>query len=111
MNSYTAREVEVASHQGAVEPFRGPAEHGDAAGQSIAVVLFLARLRAAGGAAEVGLGGTTEWAEAQVDTIRLKFLKIAAQVRVSARRIWIRYSGAPYPWQNVFAAAYTALRC
>jgi len=57
----------------------------------------------------LGLTGT-EWAEAQVDTIRLKLLKIAAQVRVSARRIWIRYSSA-YPWQNVFAAAYTALRC
>ena len=57
----------------------------------------------------LGLAGT-EWAEAQVGTIRLKLLKIAAQVRVSARRIWIRYSSA-YPWQNVFAAAYTALRC
>jgi hypothetical protein len=57
----------------------------------------------------LGLTGT-EWAEAQVDTIRLKLLKIAAQVRISARRIWIRYSSA-YPWQNVFAAAYTALRC
>ncbi|HLV94161.1 MAG TPA: IS1380 family transposase [Candidatus Acidoferrales bacterium] len=57
----------------------------------------------------LGLTGT-EWAEAQVDTIRLKLLKIAAQVRISARRIWIHYSSA-YPWQNVFAAAYTALRC
>jgi len=56
----------------------------------------------------LGLTGT-EWAEAQVDTIRLKLLKIAAQVRVSAA-YWIRYSSA-YPWQNVFAAAYTALRC
>jgi hypothetical protein len=27
-----------------------------------------------------------------------------------ARRIWVRYSSA-YPWQNVFAAAWTALRC
>jgi hypothetical protein len=52
----------------------------------------------------------TEWAEAQADTIRLKLLKIAAQVRITARRIWVRYSRA-YPWQNVFAAAWTALRC
>ena len=51
----------------------------------------------------------TEWAEARVATIRLRLLKIAAQVRVTARRIWMRYSRA-YPWQNVFAAAYTALR-
>jgi len=57
----------------------------------------------------LGLAGT-EWAEAQVDTIRLKLLKIAAQVRVTARRIWVRYSSA-YPWQKVFAAAWTALRC
>ena len=57
----------------------------------------------------LGLAGT-EWAEAQVDTIRLRLLKIAAQVRVTARRIWIRFSRA-YPWHNVFAAACTALRC
>jgi hypothetical protein len=57
----------------------------------------------------LGLAGT-EWAEAQVDTIRLKLLKIAAQVRITARRIWVRYSCA-YPWQNVFAAAWAALRC
>jgi hypothetical protein len=57
----------------------------------------------------LGLAGT-EWAQAQADTIRLKLLKIAAQVRVTARRIWVRYSCA-YPWQNVFAAAWAALRC
>jgi hypothetical protein len=57
----------------------------------------------------LGLAGT-EWARAQADTIRLKLLKIAAQVRITARRIWVRYSCA-YPWQNVFAAACTALRC
>jgi hypothetical protein len=52
----------------------------------------------------------TEWAQAQADTIRLKLLKIAAQVRITARRIWVRYSCA-YPWQKAFAAAWTALRC
>ena len=57
----------------------------------------------------LGLAGT-QWAQAQADTIRLKLLKIAAQVRITARRIWVRYSCA-YPWQNAFAAAYTALRC
>ena len=57
----------------------------------------------------LGLAGT-EWAEAQANTIRLRLLKIAAQVRITARRIWVRYSCA-YPWQNVFAAAWTALRC
>jgi Transposase DDE domain group 1 len=56
----------------------------------------------------LGLAGT-EWAEAQVDTIRLKLPKIAAQVRITARRIWVRHSCA-YPWQNIFNAAWTALR-
>src|SRR2546426_7651227 len=41
----------------------------------------------------IGLRGT-EWAEAQAETIRLKLLKIAARVRVTARRIWVCYSGA-----------------
>src|SRR6202007_108034 len=39
----------------------------------------------------------TDWATAQVSTIRLRLLKIAAEVRLSARRIWVRYSRA-YPW-------------
>ncbi len=52
----------------------------------------------------------TEWAPAQVDTIRLRLLKIAAQVRITARRIRVRYSSA-YPWKPLFAAAWSALRC
>ncbi|HVH86801.1 MAG TPA: IS1380 family transposase [Terriglobales bacterium] len=52
----------------------------------------------------------TEWAQAQVHTIRLRLLKIAAEVRVSARRVWVSYSNA-YPWKNIFAAAWLALRC
>src|SRR6266576_2082127 len=55
------------------------------------------------------LGGT-EWAQAQVETIRLKLLKIAAQVRVTARRICVRYAHS-YPWKNLFLAAWQALRC
>jgi hypothetical protein len=51
----------------------------------------------------------TEWAKAQADTIRLRLLKIAAEVRLTARRIWVRFSRA-YPWKGLFAAAYTALR-
>lgn len=50
----------------------------------------------------------TEWASAQVGTIRLRLLKIAAEVRLTARRIWVRYSHA-YPWKNLFAAAHAAL--
>jgi hypothetical protein len=57
----------------------------------------------------VGLAGT-EGAELQVETIRLRLLKIAAQVRITARRIWIRYTNA-YPWKNTFVSAWAALRC
>jgi len=57
----------------------------------------------------LGLRGTA-WASAQVETIQWKLLKIAAQVRITARRIWIGYSGA-YPWKPLFAAAWSALRC
>ena len=51
----------------------------------------------------------TDWAEAQVGTIRLRLLKIAARVRVTARRIWVSYSSA-YPWRRQFEAALAALR-
>jgi hypothetical protein len=51
----------------------------------------------------------TEWAKAQANTIRLRLLKIAAEVRLTARRIWVRYSRA-YPWKELFATAYAALR-
>ncbi len=52
----------------------------------------------------------TEWAEAQVDTIRLKLFKIGALVRVSARRVWLQLSST-YPWKQVYARAFDALRC
>jgi hypothetical protein len=52
----------------------------------------------------------TEWAQAQVDTIRLKLLKIGAIVSISARRVLLQLSSA-YPWKDVFAHAFHALRC
>jgi len=57
----------------------------------------------------VALAGT-EWAQAQVSTLRLRLLKIAAEVRLSARRISVRYSKA-YPWKHFFTTAWTILRC
>ena len=57
----------------------------------------------------LGLKGT-EWAEAQMDTIRLKLLKIGAIVRISVRRVLLQLSSA-YPWKNIYAAAFHALRC
>ena len=52
----------------------------------------------------------TEWAEAQVDTVRRKLFKIGAIVRVSVRRIVLEMSSA-YPWKDIYARAYQALRC
>ena len=52
----------------------------------------------------------TEWAEAQVDTIRRKLFKIGAIVRISARRILLQLSSA-YPWKGIYAQAFNALRC
>jgi hypothetical protein len=51
-----------------------------------------------------------EWAQAQVDTIRRKLFKIGAIVRISARRITLQLSSA-YPWKEIYAQAFNALRC
>jgi hypothetical protein len=50
---------------------------------------------------EFGLEGTP-LAQAQVDTIRWKLLKIGAVVRVTVRKVWVALSEA-YPWQDLFA--------
>jgi hypothetical protein len=52
----------------------------------------------------------TEWAQAQVDTIRLKLLKIGALVRISVRRVLLQLSSA-YPWKDIYAVAFKTLRC
>jgi Transposase DDE domain group 1 len=52
----------------------------------------------------------TAWAEAQVDTIRLKLFKIGALVRISVRRVLLQLSSA-YPWKDIYAHAFHALRC
>jgi Transposase DDE domain group 1 len=57
----------------------------------------------------LGLKGT-EWAQAQAHTIRRKLLKIGAIVRVSVRRVLLQLSSA-YPWKDLYARAYHALRC
>lgn len=56
----------------------------------------------------LGLGGTS-WARAQCGTIRLKLLKIGAQVHLSVRRLWVSLSSA-YPWKEIFLDALARLR-
>ncbi len=55
----------------------------------------------------LGLAGT-ELAQATVGTVRLKLLKVAAQVTVSVRRVSVRLSSA-YPLQEVFRRCHRRL--
>jgi Transposase DDE domain group 1 len=57
----------------------------------------------------VGLRGT-EMAQAEVNTIRLRLLKIGAVVRVSTRKVWVSWASA-HPAAMVFAHVYALLRC
>jgi hypothetical protein len=50
----------------------------------------------------------TELATAQAATIRLRLLKIGAQVRVTMRRVWISLPRS-YPWPDLFARVHRAL--
>jgi hypothetical protein len=60
------------------------------------------------GLRRLALGGT-EFAKAQARTIRLKLLKIGAQVRVSVRKVWISMASS-YPYQALFETLYQRLR-
>ncbi len=60
------------------------------------------------GLRRMGLQGT-ELATAQVGTIRLKLLKIGAQVRVTVRKVWVKMASS-YPGQAMFAQVLQQLR-
>jgi hypothetical protein len=51
----------------------------------------------------------TDLANAQCDTIRLKLLKIGAQIQITVRRIWFRMAGG-YPYREIFDVALANLR-
>jgi Transposase DDE domain group 1 len=52
----------------------------------------------------------TELAQAQVATLRIQLFKIGAQVRVTARKVWVSMASS-YPWQNLYQQVWTNLRC
>jgi hypothetical protein len=56
----------------------------------------------------LGLKGT-KLAKAQCNTIRLKLLKIGAQIKVTIRKIWVSFSES-YPYQQLFKQVYENLR-
>jgi hypothetical protein len=61
------------------------------------------------GLRRLGLQGT-ELERAQATTIRLRLLKIGAQIRITARKVWL--SMAPsFPLQRLFGEVWAALRC
>ena len=51
----------------------------------------------------------TELAHAQVQTIRLRLLKIGAQLRITVRKVWISMASG-YPYQKIFHQALASLR-
>ena len=51
----------------------------------------------------------TELANAQCDTLRLKLLKIGAQIRVTVRRVWVSLAES-YPYRKLFQRVYENLR-
>jgi hypothetical protein len=53
---------------------------------------------------------STELAQAQVSTIRTKLLKIGAQIRITARKVWVSMASS-YPWQGLYRQVCTNLRC
>ena len=55
----------------------------------------------------LGLAGT-DLAQATVGSVRLKLLKVAAQVRVSVRRVYVQLSSA-YPLQELFRLCHRRL--
>jgi hypothetical protein len=52
----------------------------------------------------------TQFANAQVGTIRLRLLKIGAQIRVTVRKIWVQMASS-FPLQSLFHQVVQQLRC
>ena len=51
----------------------------------------------------------TEWHRPRSTPLVCACRRFAAEVRLSVRRIWVSFSHA-YPWKNIFATAWVALR-
>jgi len=56
----------------------------------------------------LGLKGT-KLAKSQCNTIRLKLLKIGAQIKITVRKVWVSLSES-YPYQQLFKQVYENLR-
>ena len=61
------------------------------------------------GLRRLGLKGT-ELERAQATTIRLRLLKIGAQIRITARKVWLSMASS-FPLPHLFGQVWAALRC
>lgn len=61
------------------------------------------------GLRRLGLKGT-ELERAQATTIRLRLLKIGAQIRITVRKVWLSMASS-FPLQRLFGQVWAALRC
>jgi hypothetical protein len=52
----------------------------------------------------------TGLAQAQVSAIRIKLLRIGAQIRATVRKVWVSMASS-YPWQDLCQQVWTNLRC
>jgi hypothetical protein len=59
------------------------------------------------GLKRLGLEGT-ELSRSQCSTIRVKLLKIGAQIRVTVRKVWVSLAES-YPYQRIFKQVYENL--
>ena len=59
------------------------------------------------GLRRLGLAGT-RWAQAQCGTLRVNLLKVAARIRITARKVWLSFSSV-YPYRDAFTTAAGAL--
>jgi hypothetical protein len=58
---------------------------------------------------DCGAWGFRELRGAQATTIRLRLLKIAARIRITARKVWI-WLASSFPLQTIFAHGWGQLR-
>jgi len=98
-NRIKEQQLDLFGDRASCHTFRGNAIRG---WFSLAAHLLIVGLR------ELALTGT-ELAKAQASTLRVRLLKIGAQVTVSVRRVYVRLSSA-FPLQHIFAQAVERLR-
>lgn len=52
----------------------------------------------------------TDLEHAQISTIRIQLLKIGAQIRITARKVWVSMSSS-YPWPDLYHKVWANLHC